>query len=253
MKDYYLQLININKSYQQNNEKMIVLQDIDFYINQGEFVVILGPSGCGKSTLLKIVAGFLEAEKGFVYQRGEKISGSSSDRIMVFQEFRQLLPWKTVLGNVLFALKAKNIGEALSQRDEIARCFLDKVGLSDVYDYYPHQLSGGMKQRAALARALAADPELMLMDEPFGSLDSQTRSTLQNLLIDIWQEARKTILFVTHDINEAIILADRIVIMDKNPGRVKDIISNDQTRPRNILDDDFAHLYDTISDHLYNR
>ena len=246
MKDY-LQIKNISKSYQQNNEKMLVLQDINFSVDKGEFAAILGPSGCGKTTLLKIIAGFLKTEKGAVYKKGERLSGSSPDRIMVFQEFSQLFPWKTVLDNVIFALKAKKIAGNSIEREEIAHYFLEKVELSDVYNYYPHQLSGGMKQRAALARTLAADPELMLMDEPFGSLDSQTRSTLQSLLLDIWQEAQKTILFVTHDIKEAILLADCIIVMDKNPGQIKEIFYNELKRPRNIVSPEFTQLYELIS------
>lgn len=246
MKDY-LHIKNIYKNYERSDEGKMVLENINFLIDKSEFVAILGPSGCGKTTLLKIIGGFLESEKGAVYKNGEKVTGTSPDRIMVFQEFRQLFPWKTVLDNVIFALKAKNIAKNSAEREKIARYYLKKVELPNVCDYYPDQLSGGMKQRVALARTLAADPEIMLMDEPFGSLDSQTRSTLQNLLIDIWQEAQKTILFVTHDIKEAIVLADRIIVMEKNPGRIKKIINNNLERPRNRMSPEFAQLYETIS------
>lgn len=245
MKDY-LEIKKIYKSYGQSDERKIVLENINFSIAKGEFVAFLGPSGCGKSTLLKIIAGFLDAEEGSVYKSGEKITGAGPDRIMVFQEFRQLFPWKTVLGNVTFALEAKNIAKSSAERERLAHYYLEKVELSDVFAYYPYQLSGGMKQKAALARALAADPEIMLMDEPFGSLDSQTRSNLQDLVIDIWQESRKTIIFVTHDIEEAIILADRIVVMDKNPGRIKKIVNNNLKRPRNRLSVEFAQLYERV-------
>lgn len=244
----YLDIKNIYKCYQQNDEKKIVLEEIDFSVEKSEFVAILGPSGCGKTTLLKIIAGFLDTKKGAVYKNGKKLTESGPDRIMVFQEFRQLFPWKTVLDNVIFALKTRKIAKNSAEREKMANLYLKKVGLSDVYDYYPHQLSGGMKQRVALARTLAADPEIMLMDEPFGSLDSQTRTTLQNLLIDIWQEAQKTILFVTHDIKEAIILADRIIVMNKNPGMIKKIINNDLKRPRDILSNEFNQLYRNISE-----
>ncbi|QTL98944.1 ATP-binding cassette domain-containing protein [Iocasia frigidifontis] len=245
----YLHLKNIYKSYQneKENEKKFVLENIDFTIDRAEFAAVLGPSGCGKTTLLKIAAGFMEAEQGAVYLAGEKISGPSVDRIMVFQEFRQLFPWKTVLDNVVFALQAKDIGNNYAERKRMACSYLKKVELPDVFNYYPYQLSGGMKQRAALARTLAADPEIMLMDEPFGSLDSQTRSNLQNLLIDIWQEAGKTILFVTHDIEEALVLADKIILMESNPGRIKKIINNNLDRPRDRVSTEFVRLYKIIA------
>ncbi|MFW6035214.1 MAG: ABC transporter ATP-binding protein [Halothermotrichaceae bacterium] len=241
----YLEIKNIYKSYQQSEEN-VVLKNINLSIKKGEFAAILGPSGCGKTTLLKIIAGFLEAEKGAVYKSGKKIAGSCPDRIMVFQEFRQLFPWKTVLDNVIFALKSKNIGANSTERKKIARYYLEKVELHNVFDYYPHQLSGGMKQRAALARTLAGNPEIMLMDEPFGSLDSQTRAKLQELLINIWQESQKTIIFVTHDINEAIVLADRIIVMGKKPGCIE-IINNNLIRPRDRMSPEFIQLYQTIS------
>ena len=239
----YLQLKNICKYY----DNKIILKDISFSIDKSELVAVLGPSGCGKTTLLKIAAGFLEAEQGTVYKDGTEISGVGADRIMVFQEFRQLFPWKTVLDNVIFALQAKEIAENYSEREEIARHYLKRVELNEVFSHYPHQLSGGMKQRVALARTLAADPEIMLMDEPFGSLDSQTRSRLQKLLLDIWQEDQKTILFVTHDIEEAILLADRIVIMDKNPGCIKKIVDNNLSRPRDKAGIEFREMYKTIN------
>ncbi len=245
MKDH-LQIKNIYQRYEQGQ---LVLENIDFSIVKNEFVAILGPSGCGKTTLLKIVAGFLVADQGAVYVNGEKVIGTNPDRIMVFQDFSQLFPWKTVLDNVIFALQAKNIGKTFAERKRLARYYLEKVELSDAFNYYPHQLSGGMKQRVALARTLAADPEIMLMDEPFGSLDNQTRSTLQNLLLDIWQEARKTVLFVTHDVTEAVVLADRIVVMTKNPGRVKEIIHNKLARPRNRMNPQFVRLTEIISEY----
>lgn len=246
----YLHLKNIYKGYQNGEEKKEkpVLENIDFTIDRGEFAAILGPSGCGKTTLLKIVAGFMEAEQGAVYLEGEKVTGPSPDRIMVFQEFRQLFPWKTVLDNVIFALKAKDIGDTCAERERIACSYLKKVELPDVFNYYPHQLSGGMKQRAALARTLAADPEIMLMDEPFGSLDSQTRDNLQELLIDVWKEAGKAILFVTHDIEEALLLSDKIIVMESNPGRIKKIIKNELQRPRNRVGNEFALMYRMLTD-----
>ncbi|HLV09106.1 MAG TPA: ABC transporter ATP-binding protein [Halanaerobiales bacterium] len=243
----YLSLKNVYKYYYQNAEKKIVLEDINFSAAKAEFVAILGPSGCGKTTLLKIIAGFLEADRGAVYKDGKELRGSSPERIMIFQEFRQLFPWKTVISNILFALNAKRPAINPADRREIARYYLKEVGLSDVGEYYPHQLSGGMKQRVALARALAADPEILLMDEPFGSLDSQRRAKLQRLLVDIWQKTRKTILFVTHDIEEAILLADRIIVMDTDPGHIKEIINNQLKRPRKRTDLEFTALYKRLS------
>lgn len=242
----YLTINNIYKSYQVNNKKNIVLKNINFSIDKSEFVAILGPSGCGKTTLLKIIAGFLEADKGEIYKDGKKVTGSGPDRIMVFQEFRQLFPWKTVLNNVIFALKAKQMVKNYTARKKTASYYLSKVELPDASEHYPHQLSGGMKQRVALARTLAANPEIMLMDEPFASLDSQTRIILQNLLTNIWQEEQKTILFVTHDIREAIALADRIIVMDKNPGQIKKIVNNNLKRPRNMMSQEFVLLYEEI-------
>lgn len=242
----YLYIENIHKSYGDSDREKKVLENINFTISKKEFLAILGPSGCGKTTLLKILAGFLVAERGAVYKNGERLTEPGSDRLMVFQEFSQLFPWKTVLDNVVFALKAKNIGRDSSERKKVAYYYLKKVELADVFDYYPSQLSGGMKQRVALARTLAADPEIMLMDEPFGSLDSQTRRKLQNLLLDIWRDEQKTIIFVTHDIEEAIILADRIVVMDKNPGRINKVVDNDLKRPRSRRSTEFNQVYKNL-------
>ncbi|MFW6282235.1 MAG: ABC transporter ATP-binding protein [bacterium] len=242
----YLYVENLSKSYYHNNEKNMVLKNVNFKVKISEFVAILGPSGCGKTTLLKIIGGFLDSDNGSVNIGGKKISGSSPDRIMVFQEFRQLFPWKTILNNVVFAIKASSQIKSSAEREKKAYSFLEKVGLAEYSAYYPHQLSGGMKQRVALARALAADPEILLMDEPFGSLDSQTRTNLQKLLIDIWMEARKTILFVTHDIEEALLLADKIIIMKDNPGRIIKNIDNKLKRPRDRTSIEFINLYKDI-------
>jgi len=243
----YLSIENVCMSYEGNKGGKKVLEDISFSVFKGEFLALLGPSGCGKTSLLKIIASFLKTERGAVYKEGKRLTGPGPDRIMVFQEFTQLFPWKTVLDNVIFAIRTGGNNKDSSEKKEIAQYYLEKVELSDVLDYYPAQLSGGMKQRAALARALAADPEILLMDEPFGSLDSQTRRKLQDLLINIWQEDQKTILFVTHDLEEALILADRIILMDKNPGRVKRIMENNLKRPRHRRNVEFVQHYETIS------
>ncbi len=244
----YLELEKIYKSYKKDTPKTLVLENINLKINKNEFITILGPSGCGKSTLLKIIGGFLEFDSGAVYKNSNEIKGAGLDRIMVFQEFEQLFPWKTVMENVIFALKAADKSSAKNFK-KTAKNYLKKVQLEDYSDYYPHHLSGGMKQRAALARTFAANSEILLMDEPFGSLDSLTRHSLQSLLIKIWKNEQRTIIFVTHDIREAIYLSDKIVLMDSNPGRIKEIIENTLLRPRDRTDDKFSELYKEI----YNK
>lgn len=241
----YLELKKIYKSYNKEPEKMLILKNINLKINKNEFITILGPSGCGKSTLLKIIGGFLDVDSGGVYKNSEKIKGADLDRIMVFQEFEQLFPWKTVMENVIFALKAADKSSSKKFKTTAIN-YLEKVQLEDYSDYYPHQLSGGMKQRAALARTFAAKSEILLMDEPFGSLDSLTRHSLQSLLIKIWKNEQRTIIFVTHDIREAIYLSDKIVLMESNPGKIKEVIKNKLLRPRDRTDNKFSELYKEI-------
>jgi len=243
----YLEIKNISKSYSKDGNKKEVLKNIDLIINKNEFITILGPSGCGKSTLLKIIASFTEVDSGGVYKNDKRINEPDLDRIMVFQEFSQLFPWKTVIKNVVFALKAAD-RENNFDYQAAAADYLQQVGLGSYINYYPHQLSGGMKQRAALARAFAARAEIMLMDEPFGSLDSLTRRSLQSLLTAVWRNEKPTVIFVTHDIREAIYLSDKIVIMLNEPGEVKEIINNNLPRPRDRTADDFSALYKKISD-----
>ncbi len=201
------------------------VRDVSFQVRRGEKFVLLGPSGCGKSTLLKAVAGFVRPTAGTLLFEGREAREPGADRILIFQEFDQLLPWKTVLGNVQFALRvaARLPADALSQR---ARAYIRLVGLEGFERAYPHTLSGSMKQRVALARSLALDPEVLLMDEPFGSLDALTRLHMQNELGRIWREHRKTILFVTHSIQEAILIGHRIMVMTPRPGRVREILDN---------------------------
>ncbi|MBL8837525.1 MAG: ABC transporter ATP-binding protein [Alphaproteobacteria bacterium] len=194
------------------------LEPIDLDVADNDFICILGPSGCGKSTLLRIVAGLAEPSAGEVRLDGRAISGPGPDRGMVFQSYT-LFPWLTVRGNICFGLNEKG----LSKAEQRARAdeFIGRVGLTGFEDHFPRQLSGGMQQRTALARALATDPELLLLDEPFGALDNQTRALMQELLLGIWEAHRKTVLFVTHDIDEAIFLATRVVVMSARPGRIK--------------------------------
>ncbi len=194
------------------------LEPIDLDVADNDFICILGPSGCGKSTLLRIVAGLAEPSAGEVRLDGRAISGPGPDRGMVFQSYT-LFPWLTVRGNICFGLNEKGMSKAeqRARADE----FIGRVGLTGFEDHFPRQLSGGMQQRTALARALATDPELLLLDEPFGALDNQTRALMQELLLGIWEAHRKTVLFVTHDIDEAIFLATRVVVMSARPGRIK--------------------------------
>jgi len=196
----------------------LALQSTQLEVAENDFITILGPSGCGKSTLLRIVAGLDQQTAGEVLLDGRRIDGPGADRGMVFQSYT-LFPWLTVLDNVCFGLGERGLPR--KQQLEVAHGFLAKVGLKGFDKHYPKQLSGGMQQRTAIARALANDPRMLLMDEPFGALDHQTRELMQELLLGIWEEQRKTVLFVTHDIDEAIFMASRVVVMSARPGRIK--------------------------------
>ena len=196
----------------------LALQATDLAVEENDFVTILGPSGCGKSTLLRIVAGLDVPTAGEVLLDGRRIDSPGADRGMVFQSYT-LFPWLTVLDNVCFGLRERGLPRA--HQLEVAHGFIAKVGLSGFEQHYPKQLSGGMQQRTAIARALANDPRMLLMDEPFGALDHQTRELMQELLLEIWESERKTVLFVTHDIDEAVFMASRVVVMSARPGRIK--------------------------------
>lgn len=194
--------------------------EVSFHVNKGDRYVLLGPSGCGKSTLLKAVGGYLQPSEGEIHLNGNPISKPGPDRMMVFQEFEQLLPWKTVKQNVMFALTASGV---LSSREaeERALHYIEKVKLAQFIDSYPHTLSGGMKQRVAIARGMAMEPTILLMDEPFAALDAQTRRIMQDELLQLWDDTRFTVLFVTHSIPEAIKIGSRILLLTPHPGRVK--------------------------------
>jgi NitT/TauT family transport system ATP-binding protein len=207
----------------------IALQPVSLAVADNDFISILGPSGCGKSTLLRIVAGLDTPTTGNVLLDGAKVLGPGADRGMVFQSYT-LFPWLTVRQNICFGLREKGMPEA--QQDEIARHYLDRTGLSGFAHHYPKMLSGGMQQRTAIARALANDPKILLLDEPFGALDNQTRALMQELLLGIWEAEKKTVLFVTHDIEEAIFVAGRVVVMSARPGRIKAEVGVDLSHPR---------------------
>ncbi len=231
-----LSVQNISKSYSNASDSrssLLVLDHVSFDIRNKEFVSILGPSGCGKTTLIRILAGLIESDEGCILVDGVKIAGPGPERCMVFQNFG-LLPWRTIRSNVEFGLEAKTHISAGS-RKEIAARFIDLVGLNGFKSYYPHQVSGGMQQRVGIARALACDPQILLMDEPFGAVDEQTREELQEELLRIWEAASKTIIFVTHSIEEAIFLSDRIVLLKPRPGRLAEVIDVDLPRPRNSI------------------
>jgi len=243
----FLEINNISKAYSgSENDRFLVLKNLSFDVKQNEFLTIVGPSGCGKTTLLKLIAGFIKTDSGQILKKNKILNGSAPDRIMLFQDFEQLFPWKTVLENVLFPLRAKNILATKNERVTLAKKYLKDVYLENYLDFYPHQLSGGMKQRVALARALVIEPAILLMDEPFGSLDGQSRNYLQDMLLEIWKNYNRTIIFVTHDIREAIKLGDRIIVMENEPGRLKKIIVNKIKRPRQQVDQEFIELYNQI-------
>jgi NitT/TauT family transport system ATP-binding protein len=207
----------------------LALSDISLTIEDGAFVSILGPSGCGKSTLLYIVGGFVRPTRGTARMKGRAITGPGPDRGPVFQEFA-LFPWKTVLGNVMYGPRQQGMKHA--EAEAHSRMLIEMVGLKGFEDFYPKELSGGMKQRVALARTLAYHPEVLLMDEPFGALDAHTRTRLQNDLLNIWERDRKTVVFVTHSVEEAVFLSDRVVMMTRSPGRIRQIVNVDLPRPR---------------------
>jgi NitT/TauT family transport system ATP-binding protein len=206
------------------------LDNVSLEVGTREFLALLGPSGCGKSTLLYLIGGFLPVEAGTISVDGKAVTAPGPDRGIVFQHFA-LFPWKTVRGNILYGLERQ--GMPRDEREARAQAFIDLVGLSGFEDAYPSALSGGMKQRTALARTLAFDPSILLMDEPFGALDAQTRHLMQTELLSIWQRTPKTVIFVTHDVQEAVYLADRIAVMSARPGRIKSIVEArfDKTDP----------------------
>lgn len=219
----------IEKKYNTRKGEVVALNCVNFDIKENEFICVIGPSGCGKSTLLNIIAGLLEPTAGQILVDGKPIQGTGTDRGVVFQQYA-LFPWLTVKKNVEFGLKLKGLSK--DECDSIAMKYLKMVELEKFADSYPKELSGGMKQRVAIARAYAMNPEVLLMDEPFGALDAQTRTQLQTELLKAWQEENKTCFFVTHDIEEAIVLATRVVIMSARPGRIKEVVDIDIPYPR---------------------
>ncbi|QIG50450.1 ABC transporter ATP-binding protein [Nordella sp. HKS 07] len=239
---------DVQKVWGMDSDKpLVTLEDINLEVFPGEFLVFLGPSGCGKSTLLYLIAGLQEISGGSIEYEGAPVTGPSSDRSLIFQE-TSLYPWLSIIDNVAFGLALR--GMPLGERHNLATEYLKKVGLGQFLHKRPDELSGGMRQRAAVARALTMQPKLLMMDEPFAALDIQTRSKLQDFLIQIWRESGASILFVTHHIDEAVALADRVVVFTARPGRIKSIVPIDLPRPRDPHDPEFHRLRDLLSDQL---
>lgn len=238
---------NVSKKFLSKNKEITVLEKINLEVQKGEFICILGPSGCGKSTLLNIIAGLEKPSEGKVFLNGKEVLSPGPDRIVMFQE-SALFPWLKVIDNVEFGMKISGIPK--KERYEKALKYLRMVHLIKFKDAYVHQLSGGMKQRVALARALTLDSEVLLMDEPFAALDSQTKNILLLELQRIWWETKKTIIFVTHNVEEAVLLADRVVVMSSNPGKIKKVFEIKLARPRLLDNPDIVYMISAIMKEL---
>lgn len=243
-----LSIQNVNKSFTVDGQKVDVLKDINLEVQEGEFIAIVGHSGCGKSTLLKIIAGLEKNDTGLVTVDGKEVNGPGMDRGMIFQEHR-LFPWMSIEKNVQLGLK----GLSKEEKTKLSDQYLELVKLSEFKKAYPSQLSGGMSQRAAIARSLVSQPEVLLLDEPFGALDALTKIELQEELLKIRERFHNTMLMVTHDIEEAVYLADRIVVMSVRPGRIKDVIKVELGTYRDRGGSDFAHYKKKIFDYFFEE
>lgn len=242
-----IEISGLNKRYQGRGGEVPALSDISLTVAEGEFVSVVGPSGCGKSTLLYILGGFLPADGGAIRVAGDPVTGPGVDRGVVFQDYA-LFPWLTVIQNIRFGLEMTGVPRR--KRDEVARRYIQTIGLEGFEDRYPRELSGGMRQRVAIARTLAYDPKILLLDEPFGALDAQTRETMQDELLRIWMGTRKTVIMVTHDVHEAVYLSQRVVVLSKRPGRIVDefAIGIDRSggREATVLSDHYNHLRNEV-------
>lgn len=251
-----LELKNVSKAYQnrKGDEARVVLRNIDLKIEENEFLCIVGPSGCGKTTILNLMAGFERPDVGNLYFKGEEITGTSRDRAVVFQEF-SLMPWMNVINNVKFSIDDRL---SSSEKETIASRYIDLVGLSEFKDQRPNNLSGGMKQRVAIARTLAMEPEMMLMDEPFSALDELTRKNLDHEMLEIWKNNKRTIVFITHNINEAMLLATRIIMISSSPGRIvgewrfDDIDKNADSERLSEIRNEISELLESTSEQQRN-
>lgn len=240
----YIEIDDVSKVYNQNSVSGVkALDGIKLSVSRSEFICLLGPSGCGKTTLLNLIAGFEKPSSGTIKVDSREVKAPSIKYVTIFQNYG-LLPWRTVQGNVELGLES--LGYDKKRVREVASAYIEMVGLSDFYKHHPYQLSGGMQQRVAIARALAVDPDIIFMDEPFGALDAMTRMKMQEEISNIWEKKRKTIIFVTHDIDESVFLADRIIIMTPYPGRIKSIINVPLARKRDRTAPDFLKIRDKV-------
>jgi NitT/TauT family transport system ATP-binding protein len=246
-----IELRHVTLDYETAETSVTALRDVSFSVNASEFLCVVGQSGCGKTTLLNLVAGFLKPTKGDILIGGQAVTGKGLDRGIVFQDFAQLFPWRTAQRNVEFGLEMKGVPK--EERAEIAQRFLRLVNLDKFTRAYPHELSGGMQQRVAIARALAYNPTVLLMDEPFAALDALTREEMQRLLVDVWRETKKTVVYVTHNVAEAVYLGDRIVILTPHPGTVKAQVRIPTPRPRDTLSVEFLEYQKQIVSHIVAR
>lgn len=253
MAEPIISLRGVSRVFHAQRGDVVALSDVDLDIEEGEFITMVGPSGCGKSTALNVIVGLLEASSGELLFRGKPSSGINHEIGYVTQS-DNLFPWRTVLENVKFGLEMQGLGTKAERHDK-AMALLERVGLGGFQDHYRHELSGGMRQRVNIVRTLACDPKVILLDEPFGPLDAQTRLQLQGLLLELWQErAGTTVIFITHELTEAVALADRVVVMSARPGRISEVVPVDIARPRDIFtiqsDPNFRTVYDRIWEHL---
>ena len=248
---HQIELRNISLQYESAENSVTALQDVSFGVEAAEFLCVVGQSGCGKTTMLNIVAGFLKPTQGEILISGKTVTGKGLDRGIVFQDFAQLFPWRTAQRNIEFGLEMKGI--AKEERAEIALRFLRLVNLEKFARSYPHELSGGMQQRVAIARALAYNPAVLLMDEPFAALDALTREEMQRFLVDVWRETKKTVVYVTHNVAEAVYLADRVIVFSPHPGTVKAQVKITLPRPRDTLSVEFLEYQKEIVSHIVER
>ena len=244
----HIEIRGVNYEYAANERAVTALRDVSFGVAESEFICVVGRSGCGKTTLLNILAGFLTPTEGDVLIGGRAVRGRGLDRGVVFQDFAQLFPWRTAQRNVEFGLEMKGVPR--DERAKTAQRFLGLVNLESFAGAYPHELSGGMQQRAAIARALAYNPSVLLMDEPFAALDALTRDEMQRLLVDVWRETKKTIVYVTHNVAEAVYLADRIIVLTPHPGTVKAEVKVTLPRPRDPLSVPFVECQRDVVGYL---
>lgn len=248
-----LQVKNLYKSYQLDNKELKVLKNISISLDSGDFLTVLGPSGCGKSTLIRCICGMETPDAGEILIDGKPIDGIGPERLMVFQDFNQLFPWKTVEENIIFPLKINKVTDDKVKLNEIAEEFMDIVNLKQFRNAYPNQLSGGMRQRVAIARSLALNPKVLLMDEPFGSLDAQTRAVLQKELHLLWEKFKTTIIFITHNVQEAIILGSKIIVLGLMPASIKIEKVNKIPYPRMPETEEFMALWKELYEQLETK